>query len=327
MAFTYPEALDLTRRPTPIEPLERLSQQLEGPALYVKRDDLTGMALSGNKVRKLNFLLAEAKKGGHNVVITCGGMQSNHARATAVAAAKLGLKCHLVLRNSVPGGIDGNLFLDRLVGAEAEFISQEAYAHVDGIMTRLAEDLRAQGHNPYIIPEGGSNPLGVVGYIQTAEEIAEQSRALGIRFDHIVVAVGSGGTQAGLLLGKHLFDLSGEIHGISVCDPVDHCADGIGRLCRQAAERFGLEFKIGKRDIRVLDYIGKGYGLSSQEEITTIKRVAQTEGIILDPAYTGKAMYGLIREIRQQRFKPGERVLFIHTGGIFGLFPKRNLFF
>lgn len=328
MPFTYPNSFPLARRPTPIEKLDRLSQALEGPELYVKRDDLTGIGLTGNKVRKLEFLIQDALDKGCDTLITCGGLQSNHARATAITAAKLGLQCRLVLRDQTGGDLDGNLFLDRLVGAEITFISAEEYKRVDEVMNRLAESLRSEGRKPYIIPEGGSNELGALGYVRAVEELCEQLKTIKLRIDHVVTAVGSGGTQAGLLLGKMLYDLSAEIHGINVCETAEYFVSRIYGIIERARAAYGIDVTLAPTDVHVIDgYVGKGYALSRAEEIDTIKRVAKMEGLLLDPVYTGKAIYGLIDQIRKGYFKRGDKVLFWHTGGIFGLFPKRGLFF
>lgn len=326
--FSFPKRVHLAHVPTPIEHLPRLSSLLEGPDIYIKRDDLTGIELTGNKVRKLEFVLAEALDQGCDTVITCGGVQSNHARATAAAAAKLGLRTHLVLRDGGPGDLDGNLFLDRLLGAEVTYITPAEYQQVDRRMEEIAQKLRGDGGNPYVIPEGASNALGCLGYVHAAEELASQLRDLSLRIDHLVLAVGSGGTHAGLLIGKYLYDLPMEIHGFNVCDDEAYFVRRIGEILEEARSRFQLDFAFERRHIHIIDgYVGKGYGLSRQEEIDAIKRVAHSEGIILDPVYTGKAMYGLADQIRKKRFKAGEKVLFLHTGGVFGLFPKKSLFF
>lgn len=328
MAFDFPKSIDLAQLPTPIEKLERLSKIFEGPQIYIKRDDLTGVGMTGNKVRKLEFLLAEALQNKCDYVITCGGSQSNHARATAVAAAKVGLKSLLVLRSSMSAPLEGNLFIGRLVGAEFEYITPEEYMRVDDVMLGIAEKLKAKGHKPYIIPEGGSNAVGSLGYLKATEELAHQIKSLKLRIDHIVVPVGSGGTYAGLLLGKFLYDLPAQIHGINICDDESYFVKKISSLLKDMQKRYELALKIEQKDISIIDgYVGKGYGLSSQEEIDTIKKVARAEGVILDPVYTGKAMLGLSDQIRQGRFKANENILFIHTGGIFGLFPKKTLFF
>ena len=328
MSVTLPERIRLAHVPTPIEPLPRLSQWLEGPEIFFKRDDLTGIAKTGNKVRKLEYLIAEARQQGCEVLITCGGAQSNHARATAVAAAKLGMKCHLVLRNAMSGDLDGNLFLDRLFGAEITFITPLEYEQVDDLMAKLAEGLESKGHKAYVIPEGGSNALGALGYAAAMEEVVKQMKAQRLEFDHMICAVGSGGTMAGMLLGRSSFEVKAEIHGINVCDDATYFQNRIANIVRDAKRRFGFEINLQKNDISVIDgYVGKGYGLSRQEEIDLIKQVARMEGILLDPVYTGKAMYGVMDLIRQGRFKKSEKILFWHTGGIFGLFPKKALFF
>ena len=328
MAFDFPKSIDLAQLPTPIEKLERLSKIFEGPQIYIKRDDLTGVGMTGNKVRKLEFLLGEALQNKCDYVITCGGSQSNHARATAVAAAKVGLKSLLVLRSSMSAPLEGNLFIGRLVGAEFEYITPEEYMRVDDVMLGIAAKLKAKGHKPYIIPEGGSNAGGSLGYVKATEELAHQIKSLKLRIDHIVVAVGSGGTYAGLLLGKFLYDLPAQIHGINICDDESYFVRKISSLLKDMQKRYELALKIEQKDISIIDgYVGKGYGLSRQEEIDTIKKVARAEGVILDPVYTGKAMLGLSDQIRQGRFKANENILFIHTGGIFGLFPKKTLFF
>jgi D-cysteine desulfhydrase len=245
-----------------------------------------------------------------------------------VAAAKIGVKCHLVLRNAISGDLDGNLFLDRLLGAEITFITPQEYEQVDDIMTRIAEAHNAKGGKSYLIPEGGSNALGALGYVAAMEELAKQMKALRLDFDHMICAVGSGGTMAGLLLGRSAFEIKTEIHGINVCDDAAYFQNRVANLVRDAKRRFGFALNLQKDDISVIDgYVGKGYGLSSQEEIDLIKQVARLEGLILDPVYTGKAMYGVMDLIRKGRFKKGEKVLFWHTGGIFGLFPKKSLFF
>ncbi len=328
MKFEFPESLSLAHLPTPIEALPALSSCFEGPDLYIKRDDYTGLALSGNKVRKLEFLLAEAKGQNCDYLITCGGAQSNHARAMAVAATRLGMKSHLVLRNGDRLSIEGNLFINRLVGAEIQYISPEEYMRVDSVMRGVANDLKAAGHRPYVIPEGGSNELGSIGYVKAAMEIAQQLKQLKLDIRHIIVPIGSGGTYAGLLAGKYIYDLAATIHGINVCDNKNYFENTVTRLLQRMDQRFNLPCDVAEVEMHIIDgYVGKGYALSDQQEIDIIKQVARTEGILLDPVYTGKAMFGLREEIRKGRFNKREKILFLHTGGIFGLFPKKNLFF
>ncbi len=328
MSLEFPPRCELARLPTPIEKLEHLSRLFEGPEIYIKRDDFTGMVTTGNKIRKLEFLLAEAQAQGCDYVITCGALQSNHARATAAAAAKLGLRTHLFLRDGQTPTLEGNLFLDRLLGAEVEYVTAAQYQSIDETMAQCAEALRAQGHAPYVIPEGGSNELGTLGYVAAAKEIAGQLRDLKVRMDHVVVPVGSGGTYAGLLIGKYLYDLPARICGINVCETAAFFRRKVQTLLNRFEKRFEVDLSIPREAIEIIDgYVGKGYGLSSQQELDVIKLVAKSEGIVLDPVYTGKTMLGLREEIRKGTLKAGENVLFVHTGGIFGLFPKTHLFF
>ncbi|MDZ7263574.1 MAG: D-cysteine desulfhydrase family protein [candidate division KSB1 bacterium] len=328
MAFPYPARLSLAHLPTPIERMPQLSQQWHGPEIYIKRDDLTGFELSGNKIRKLEFVIAEAQRQGANYLITCGGVQSNHARATAIAAARLGLSSYLVLRGSKDEELDGNLLLDYLVGAQIKFISADDYANrVEDIMAELAEDLRRQGHRPYIIPEGASNELGAIGYLSATEEIAAQCRQLKVTFDYVVCAVGSGGTHAGLLLGQKLYHQPYQVIGFNVCDDEAYFVQKISGIMRRAIGQFNLNINFHDSDITIIDgYVGAGYALNRQEEINFIREIARTTGIILDPVYTAKAFYGLKDQIIRGRFQQDDRILFIHTGGGFGLFPKRKLF-
>ena len=215
-AFQYPRSVPLASLPTPVQKLERLSEVWEGPSIFVKRDDLTGSGLSGNKVRKLEFSVAEAIDRGADTLITCGGIQSNHARATAVAAVRMGLKPHLVLRGEDVSIGDGNLFIDRLLGCEFTFVTPEVYEHIDETMEEIAGKLRSEGRKPYIIPEGASNEIGTFGYIRAAEEITRQTAESGLSIDTVLVATGSGGTLGGLLLGKKIFEAAFPPVGINV---------------------------------------------------------------------------------------------------------------
>ena len=327
--FKFPPRIQLATLPTPIQKLERLSEQWGGIEIYVKRDDLTGMALSGNKIRKLEFVIAEARNQGADLLITCGGIQSNHARATAVAATKLGMKSYLVLRGQQGGETDGNLLLDFLVGAKVKYITPEDYStRVDEIMTELAEELKKDGYHPYVIPEGASNELGAMGYLAATEEIVVQLKKRKLQIDYLVCADGSGGTHAGLLLGQKFYNQNYQVVGVNVCDDEAFFINKINQISEKAIDRFNLIVDFKKEDIKIIDgYVGEGYALNRQEEIDFIKLVAITEGLILDPVYTGKALFGVRDQISKGRFKKGEKILFIHTGGLFGLFPKRGLFF
>lgn len=327
MSITYPERLPLAQAPTPIQFLPRLSEAFGGPEIYIKRDDLTGVELSGNKVRKLEFLLADAQKCGADVLITCGGVQSNHARAVAMAAAKLGWRSHLLLRRD-GASLRGNLFLDRLVDAEITFLTPQEFEDIDARMAQEAEKYAKMGQRAYVIPLGGSNVLGTWGYVAAMEEIAGQIAQLERTIDCIVCAVGSGGTYAGLMIGKYLQGFGGEIWGINVSDDASHFQKIVRKLVQRWQKSYQPLSGFKTEDIQIIDgYVGKGYALSRQEEIEVIKQVARLEGIILDPVYTGKAMYGLQDLIQKGRLAREQRVLFLHTGGIFGLFPKGNLFF
>lgn len=316
----YPSRLRLANLPTKVERLQRAWGKGQAE-VYIKRDDLTGCVLSGNKVRKLEFIFADVLEKGCDTVITCGGVQSNHARTTAFVAARLGLKSALVLRGEPPAEYDGNLFLDMLAGADSIFISEEEYEKIDEVMEDRKEELKLTGYRPYIIPEGASNELGVFGYIKAMEEMKDEVQSIGI--DAIITACGSGGTYAGLLLGKKLFGVSAKIYGINVCKTAEYFVEKIYRLCRETIEKCNLGVKICQEEIEIIDgYVGEGYARSRPEEISLIKRMAQLEGIVLDPVYTGKAMFGLLEEIEKGRFREGEKILFLHTGGIFGLFSR-----
>jgi D-cysteine desulfhydrase len=294
----------------------------------MKRDDLTGIALSGNKIRKLEFVIAEALRQKCDTLITTGGLGSNHARATAVAARQLGLHPYLVLRGN-PGPVpDGNFLFDALLNAEVKFISQEDYQRRDDIMSETAEDLKEQGRKPFIIPEGASNELGAWGYFKAAKEIQDQIKKNKLpEFDGIVAPVGSGGTQAGLLLGLSYYESHIPAYGVNVCDDEEYFIEKIKNILLSFNDHYQFPKTLPVESIQLIDgYVGKGYALSREEELEVIKLVARLEGIFLDPVYTGKAMYGLIDQIKKGRFSKDLNLLFIHTGGIFGLFPKRQIF-
>ena len=332
MQFEYPPALKLANLPTPVERLRAVPEFPELPNIYIKRDDLTGAALSGNKVRKLEFALAEAAAQDTRAVITCGGVQSNHARATAVAAARLGLRPLLVLRGAEPAECDGNALLDRLTGAEIRFITQEEWKNVDGIMASIASERAAAGEKAYVIPEGASYPPGVFGYMRAAEEIAKAQAALGIEFDTIVTAVGSGGTSAGLLYGKRIFGLKANILGINVLDTPAYFADRIAAISEAFIQKYEKRYRgaswfkpIAASEVEIAGgYDGPAYAVPTEEGLDLIRTFARRLGLFLDPAYTGKAMLGIAGEAAKGRWKKSDNVLFIHTGGIFSLFPWRK---
>ncbi len=310
-------SVPLALLPTPLYKLENLSRET-GKNIYIKRDDMTGAALGGNKVRKLEFLLADARAKGADVVLTAGGPQSNHAMLTAACAAKLGMSAILVLKKrGVLSG--GNLILDEIFGAEVRFVDTDSYDGVYAEMERIMADLRAQGHTPYFIPVGGSVPLGCLGYVNCAKEIANQAEDLGVDFDIIVSATGSGGTYAGLTLGAKLF-LPGTVSvGIGVCDdPFEAISLD---LMEGTAALLEADVPVDPADIRIHYHIGPGYAIPSPEGTAAVKRLARTEGILVDPVYTGKALAGFFQLLEEDSaFRDAENILFLHTGGAGALF-------
>lgn len=323
-----PEKIDIANLPTKIEKLEKLSQKLGGPNIYIKRDDQTGSEISGNKIRKLEFSIKEAIDQGCDTLITCGGIQSNHCRATAAVAAKLSLKSCLVLKGSSDVECDGNLFLDKLLGAEIHFITPDEYKDRRmEIMEQIKIEMKEKGFKPYIIPEGASNGIGSFGYYKAMEEIMAQEKELGVHFDGIVIATGSGGTYSGLLLASKILNYTGQVYGVNVCDNEELFKSRIYEILNESTNYLNVNLSFSKDEIHIIDgYVGKGYALSRKEELEFIHEFAKLEGIILDPVYTGKAMYGLTEEIKKGSFSQYKNLLFIHTGGIFGIFPGKNLF-
>ena len=315
--------------PTPLEPLERLSRHLagpdgKGPKLWIKRDDCTGLSTGGNKTRKLEFLMADALAKGADTVITQGATQSNHARQTAAAAAKLGLACHLLLEDRT-GRRDeaytqsANVLLDRLHGAEIGH--RPAGADMQAEMEALAAQLRAEGKRPYVIPGGGSNPVGSLGYVYAAQELLGQAMELGLRIDHVIHATGSAGTQAGLVVGMVGLNSGVAVLGIGVSAPRAPQETKVLALAQETAKHLGLPGIIRAEHIAAnCDYVGQGYGIATQGMAEAVRLVAELEGILLDPVYSGKAMAGLIDLIRKGHFTPDSNIVFMHTGGSVGLF-------
>ena len=324
-----PKHISLANLPTKIEKLTRVTDKLNGVQLYIKRDDQTGTEVSGNKIRKLEFVIQDAIDKGCDSLITCGGIQSNHARATAAAAAKLGLKATLVLRSNGEETVEGNYFLDMLFGADVYKISSEDYKdRRSEIMEKIKFEMTSKGYKSYIIPEGASDGIGSMGYIKAMEEIIEQENQLGIKFDAIVTTVGSGGTYSGLFIANKLLKHNSKIYGINICDDAAYFKNRIFKMIQEGLAQLNIETDFHQDDIDIIDgYAGKGYGISTDEELKFIRYFARLEGIVLDPVYTGKAMYGLIEELQKEKLQQHKNILFIHTGGIFGLFPKSNQFF
>lgn len=289
---------------------------------WICRDDLTGAALSGNKVRKLAFLLAEAIDQGCDTVLTCGGLQSNHARATALAARRVGMEPILFLRTAAVDtdpGLAGNLLLDRLAGATLRLITPDQYREREALLAAEAERLRAQGRKPYVIPEGGSSPLGCWGYLDAVEEWSHHPAFRAASITDVVVALGSGGTVAGLALGLHLAGHPARVHAVNVCDDAAYFYRRIDALYAH------LGAPVSAREVVdvVEGYVGRGYALSREEELRLLAHVATETGIVLDPVYTGKAFFGWVHERQKNpdRFGRGA-TLFVHTGGLFGCFDK-----
>lgn len=310
--------------PTPLEPMANLSALLGGPRLWVKRDDCTGLSTGGNKTRKLEYLMAEAVAARADVVITQGATQSNHARQTAAAAAKLGMKCHILLEDRT-GSTDpdytdnGNVLLDRLHGATVE--RRAGGTDMQREMEVVAEKLRADGHRPYVIPGGGSNPVGALGYVNAAFELVVQAASKGMKIDYLVHATGSSGTQAGLVAGLHAINSDMKLLGIGVRAPREKQETMVHDLACRTAEHMGLRGGVPREAVMAnCDYVGPGYGLPTPGMQEAVELLARTEGLLLDPVYSGKGMAGLIDLVRKGHFKPHHNVVFLHTGGSVALF-------
>ncbi len=316
--------------PTPLEPMDRLSEVLGGPRLWVKRDDCTGLSSGGNKTRKLEYLMAEAVAQGADAIITQGATQSNHARQTAAAAAKLGLACHILLEDRTGATDDdyvlnGNVLLDRLHGATVS--KRPGGADMVAEMEALANILRQDGGTPYVIPGGGSNPTGALGYVNCALELTDQAAASGLKIDALVHATGSSGTQAGLVAG--LAALESDIHllGIGVRAPQDRQEQMVFDLACRTAEHLGTGTKIARDTVRAnCNYVGGGYGIPTAGMVDALKLLARTEGLLFDPVYSGKGLDGLIDQIGKGYFQGMENVVFLHTGGSAALFGYPQAF-
>ncbi len=318
----------LSRLPTPLEPLDGLTRELGGPRLFIKRDDMTGLAMGGNKARQLEFYLGEAVDQGADTVITTGAIQSNHACMTAAAASKLGLACHIQLETRVPDkgpeyGLTGNALLDRILGATLHFFPEgEDEQAADAALDAIADEVRHNGGRPYTIHLGeDTKPLGALGYVDAAEEILEQAREMGIDVDAIVLASGSGSTHSGLLCGLRALGSHARVLGICIR------RDKAAQKARLAKRLDAVCRMIGRPGIATEDdiwlsgdYIGPGYGQSTPKMLEATALIARCEGILVDPVYTGKAMAGLIGLVREDFFGAEETVIFLHTGGVAALF-------
>ncbi len=319
--------LKLANLPTVITKAQRLSHDL-GVNIYLKRDDQTGTEISGNKIRKLEYALREAADLGSTTVITTGGIQSNHCRATTIAATMLGLKVVLLLRISEDPKIEGNYFLDKLFGAEIRFCTPEEYRESrNEIMKSIAAEKSESGEKCYIVPEGASFGIGSLGYFNAYEEILAQEKEIGTTFDTIVVATGSGGTYSGLYLANKFYGMKKRVIGFAVCDNSEYFVNQIDKINKEALDYIGKDIALSKDEIEINDrYTGIGYAVSTKEELEFITWFARQEGVVLDPVYTAKAMIGLCNEIKEGRMVESKNILFIHTGGLFGIFPKQEQF-
>ena len=322
--------LRITHGPTALEPMKRLSEALGGPNLWIKRDDCTGLASGGNKTRKLEYLMAEALAQHADCVITQGATQSNHARQTVAIAAKLGLACHIILEDRTGYTFDdykhsGNVFLDHLYGAEVSEVA--GGTDMNAAMATLADKLRGQGRKPYVIPGGGSNPVGALGYVTCALELMDQSNQMGLAIDHLVHATGSAGTQAGLVVGLYGARSQIPVLGIGVRAAQQPQEERVFGLAQETAALLGLPGVIAREDVVAdCNYVGPGYGLPTPGMIEAVTMTARLEGILLDPVYSGKGMAGLIDLCRKGHFKKGQNIVFLHTGGSVGLYGYQHAF-
>lgn len=316
--------------PTPLEPMDNLSRLLGGPRLWIKRDDCTGLSSGGNKTRKLEFLMADAQARQADVVITQGATQSNHARQTAAAAVKLGMRCHILLEDRT-GSTEfnytqnGNVLLDRLHGATVE--RRPGGSDMQAEMEAVAARLTQQGHRPYVIPGGGSNPVGALGYVNAALELINQSTEMGLRIDHLVHATGSAGTQAGLVVGLQAMNSAINLLGIGVRAPREKQENMVYDLACRTWAYMGLRGELQRGAVLAnCDYVGGGYGVPTPGMVEAVTLLAQTEGLLLDPVYSGKGMAGLIDLVRKGHFEKDQNIVFLHTGGSAALFGYPGVF-
>ncbi len=318
MTAALPERLRLARLPTPLERLDGLSAAWGGPTIWCKRDDLTGFGVSGNKIRKLEFHFAAARAAGANAVVTCGAVQSNHCRATALAAARLRMQCILFLRSAdgaPPAGMTGNYLLARLAGADVRFVTPAQYADRDALMREAA----AAHGAAWVIPEGASDVLGMWGFVLAMQELGDQLTTFGRPARAVWHAASSGGTTAGLAWGADRFELGVDVVGSSVGETAAELVDRVDGIWADAAARYGAKRPAASWRI-VDDYVGGGYGVVSDAELAVQAEATALTGLVLDPTYTGKALWGLREEIRAGRYGPGDDVVFWHTGGGFAVF-------
>jgi D-cysteine desulfhydrase len=318
-----PARLELALAPTPILKLDRLSRRL-GVELHVKRDDLTGLLESGNKVRKLEFLVGEALQQGADTLVACGALQSNGCRAVAAVAARLGLRAVLLVWGEPPVAYDGNLLLGRLLGAEVRYCAEADFARAGEIMETMATEIRARGGRPYLIPESGANEVGALGYLECAVELSEQINHGAPRFDAVVISAFTGASQAGLLLGKRLAGLPGEIVGVPIARPAERVREHVVHTVSAAIRRYGFSIDVPKT-VHLLEGDPRGDGQDATDaDLAVLVELAREEGLLLDPVYTARGFRGLVETLSRDPKALGQRVCFIHTGGLFSLFPYRE---
>ena len=316
--------------PTPLEPMQNLSSELGGPALWVKRDDCTGLSTGGNKTRKLEYLLADALEQGADTVITQGAVQSNHARQTAALCAKLNLTCHILLEDRTgfkdeAYRLNGNVLLDRLHGATVSL--RQGGSNMQAEMEAFAESLKAMGKKPYVIPGGGSNPIGALGYVNAALELTYQMNEMGLQATHLVLATGSAGTHAGLIAGLKILNSPLKVIGFGVRAPKEKQEQMVYDLACKTASMLGYAGVVQREDVFAdCNYVGRGYGLPTEGMVEAVKMLAETEGLLFDPVYTGKGLSGLIDWVRHDRFTKDDTVIFLHTGGSAALFGYPEAF-
>jgi L-cysteate sulfo-lyase len=318
---------NLAEFPTPIHHLKTLTHSCLGPDIYMKRDDLTSLGMGGNKTRKLEFLIGQALDQGADTLVTAGGIQSNHCRLTAAAASRAGLACHLVLNGTQPAVPNGNLLLDTIFRAQIHYCERKDR---DDQLFQVADDLTAKGKKPFVIPVGGSNGIGSVGYVNAMVELAGQLRSMNLKPDAIVFASSSGGTQAGLTLGARVTGFAGKILGISIDQTKtgeDSFLPVLADISNETAQRIGVDITLEETDFSLnCDYLGAGYAQPGDLEFNAIQDLAQQEGILLGPVYTARAMGGLLDMIQKNVFTKDQSVLFWHTGGTPELFAWADSF-
>lgn len=321
-----PPRYPLAILPTPLVEAPHLSKALGGPQILVKRDDMTGFGFGGNKIRNLEFYLADAVDQGCDVIVTGGGPQSNHIRATAAAARVAGMSAVAIMHGSRPAESQGNLLLDRILNVDLYFTDDPDRTLVDIKIKEVSEELERSGSHPYVIPRGGASALGACGYVLCLYEIMEQTAALGLKPNWIVLATGSCGTQAGLLAGLKIYGSPIQVLGVTVSRPAPECRARIANITRETSALLGYHFDLPPDDIMINGgFIGPGYGIPTPECIDAIRLLARTEGLFFDPTYTGKGLAGLISEIQDGRLGPEDTVLFLHTGGEPGLFAHPDI--